>query len=235
MLITEELLLLALDDDSGKLSSIAAGDFRYGIAGGLLMDLIFNEKVKIFKDIEHKKNVIKIIAKEIEKKGISTPSDRLLNQVLTIIQKYEGEKTIERLIDLLSNHYQEFRKMLFASLVEQGVLRREEKVRLKIFKFVRHPINLLEVKENLLQRIQVVILEGKRADEQLISLLCIVRVIGMIDTVFSEEYRVSAAKKIDEIAQSDTISSTIKHMIDVMHETLMAVMMASNSPLMNFY
>jgi golgi phosphoprotein 3 len=219
LLIAEELLLLGLDDESGKLSSFSVPYLNFTLAGALLMELAIDKKISFVE--EGKRKII------IQIDDSSELSDNLLNEALQLMVKYEKKRKIEKMIGILAKHYSEFRKQLFSRLVTQGILERIEKKRLKIFKYVRHPMIKPEIKEEILINIQKVILEDETPTERITSLLALIGASEMIKAVFAKEFRKEAKKKIKAIVESDVIGKYIKRIIQSVQAALIAVIIAS--------
>src|SRR6056297_3124090 len=128
MLLAEELLLLAIDDEIGKISTSVSGSIHYGIAGAFLLDLGIREKIKI----ENKK--LKIIDED-------PTGNLILDEIMELLKQGKFRRKIRYVIVSLGNLYTKlYRKELFKRLTERGILNRVEKKKFKIFRTVRHPV-----------------------------------------------------------------------------------------------
>lgn len=209
MILAEEILLLALDDESGKLSSTSAPFINFAIAGSLLTDLALMGKIA-FETVKRDKIVVQIIDDQ-------PTQDPLLNKALFLVKDYSKDRKISKIVNLLVRKYSEFRGDLYSRLVEQGILDRIEKLRLKIFKYVRHPVINPTPKDIILVEIQNFILDDMHPSDRIISLLAIIGATEMIDTVFAKEYRKKVKKKISAIIDSDLIGSHLKSIVQSIH------------------
>ncbi|XEO76788.1 hypothetical protein WKT22_01815 [Candidatus Lokiarchaeum ossiferum] len=221
MILAEEVLLLALDDESGKLSGTSAPYINYAIAGSLLTDLALMGRIA-FETMKKDKIVVQIIDDQLTQ-------DPLLDKALIIIQEYSKERKIDKIVHLLIRKYSEFREGLFSRLVEQGILERVEKLRLKIFKYVRHPVINPSPKDAILVDIQDFIVDDKHPSDRIVGLLAIIGATEMIGTVFAKEYRKRAKKKISAIIDSDLIGSHLKSIIQSIHAAVAIAVITSST------
>ncbi len=202
MLISEEFLLLALDDDSGKISYSGASSFPFGMVSGFLLDLLFRGRI-VLKDRR-----VKLI-------DMSSTSDPLLDDILKRMGELSRELRLRSWIIQLSVAFRNvYSKGILSRLTDQGVLVREEKPRLKIFHSIRHPLVQPAIKDQVLQRIEGIILDKQDADAHFIALLSLVQECGLIGSLFIRQYRGIAETRIQELLTSDKISNQEREIIN---------------------
>ncbi len=201
LLLAEAFLLLALDDESGKISYSGASSFPFGMVGGLLLDLLFRGRLAL------KDRRVKLV-------DASSTSDPLLDDVLKRMVVLKRELGLRSWIIQLSVTFRNiYSKGLLSRLTDQGLLAREEKSRLKIFHTIRHPLQQPASKDQLLQKLQGIILDRQDGDAHDTALLSLVKECGMIGSLFVREYRGLADSRIKELLASDKISSRDKEII----------------------
>lgn len=220
MIIAEQILLLGLDDESGKVSGFSAPYLNYALAGASIADLLLQKYINISMDVNNQE-IIEFI-------GESTPKNSYLQVVFNLVRNYSKTRTLDNILNDLVRNYGKLREKLFSHLVDQGILDRVEKTRLKIFKFVRHPLQKPEIKEELLLTIQNVIIDEESPSDQIASLLALVGATYMVGTVFSKEYRKIATKKIKEYTESSIIGKEVKSLIQTLQATMTSIIIATN-------
>lgn len=201
LLIAEEFLLLALDDESGKVSYSGASSFPYGIVGGLLMDLMFRGRLTL------KDRHVKIVDEK-------PTGDPLLDDVLKRMGDLKRDLRLRSWIIQLSVTFRNvYSKGLLSRLTDQGMLVREENPRMKIFHSMRHPLKQPALKDELLQKIQGIILDKQDGDAHSTALLSLVKECGLIGSLFVRDFRGPADGRIKELLASDKLSSRDKEII----------------------
>lgn len=220
MIVAEQILLLGLDDESGKVSGFSAPYLNYAIAGASITDLLLQKKITVELNNQEEEIIRFTDQKPLE--------NDFLQKVFILLLAYEKELTLDHCVNLLVRNYGHLREKLFSNLVKQEILERIEKKRLKIFKYVRHPLKKPELKEDLLYKIQEVILENKPPNDQIASLLALVGATNMVGTVFSKENRKMATTKIKEYTESSIIGSEIKSLIQTLQATMTSIILASS-------
>ena len=212
MLIAEEFLLLTLDDESGKISFSGASSFPFGMVGSLVLELVFLGRITL------KDKHVRVI-------NTSHTGDPLLDDVLKRMGDLNRDLRLRSWIIQLSVVFRNiYSKGLLSRLTDQGMLIREEKPRLKIFHSMRHPLVRPELKNELLQRLQGIILDKQEATTRDTALLCLVHDCGLIGSLFMREYRGLAEARIKELRMSEKLEPHDKEIINSMSETLVGLL-----------
>lgn len=209
MLIAEELLLLALDDESGKLATSAAGLLHYSIAGGMLLDMVFREFITIGRQ-------------NVTCNQMAITDDPILEGALNEIKDLKQERSLNYWIGHLSSKYVYYRNAIFDRLLEDGVIGREVKKRMEIFRVVLHPFLIPEIKENLLKTIQNVLLNDEEPDERTIALLSLIQGSNLIQSIFTDEFQGEADRKITKIIKKNNLKHDIKTAINAVNSAMTA-------------
>ncbi|MBD3353345.1 MAG: hypothetical protein GF364_17825 [Candidatus Lokiarchaeota archaeon] len=207
MLLAEELLLLGLDDESGKLAASAAGSLHYGFAMAMLMDLTFRDAIVMLNG-------------KIEVNEDFIIDDPILESVFLQIKEHKDIKELEYWLDHFSRGYKDFRDSIFNRLEKDKVIGREIIKKLEIFRVVRHPLLEPEIKHDLLTAIQEVLLGKREADTRIIALLNLVEVTNLIKSIFIKDFINEALKKIDKLTKTEIIGKKIFDFITALEETV---------------
>ena len=216
MLLTEQLLLLSLDETTGKISSSTAGYFAFGLGGALLFDLYFLQRIRF-----EEEKVVPV--------DLSPLNDPLLDFVMTELGKANKPRKILEWIDGANRKYYEIRDLLYARFQAQGILGRQETKKLRLFSFIIHPLLKPQVKMDLLIEIEKVLLDDAPPSEQMAVLLSLINETHLINSLFPKEFRKAMKKKIEDISKSNIIGKAIRDVIQMMTATFMAVFVATIS------
>lgn len=115
--LVEELLLVAIDDETGKMNMSAASSIHYGLAGAILMELTLNECL----DYKNKKVIF------LDK---TDSGNKLLNESLQYLQeKNKGKgRSLKYWVQKLGTHISWNKKHIsyINHLIEKGILKQEE-------------------------------------------------------------------------------------------------------------
>lgn len=216
MLIAEELLLLALDDESGKLATSAAGLLHYSIAGGMLLDLVFRDLIIIDRHrIKCKEDIIL--------------DDPILEDVVNEIKEATQQKSLNHWIAHISSKYKSYRNAIFERLQEDGVIGREVKKRMEIFRIVLHPFLIPEIKENLLKTLQNVLINDEEPDARTITLLSLIQGSNLIQSIFIDDFQETANQKITKMLTKNTLPTELKNAIIAVNSAMSSVIKSGST------
>jgi len=157
----EELLLLALDDEKGKIISSSSHALPYGLRGALLLELFIAGKI----DIVDKKIVV------INR---NNTGNEVLDNALNIINTYHKQKTVKFWITKLTSKMKELRKDLLNGLITKGILEQQDKKVLWVIPATRYPTKNPVIENRVRKRIIGIVLQDEELDERssmLISLI----------------------------------------------------------------
>lgn len=122
--LAEELLLLALEDESGKVTPAASASLEYGLAGAVLMDLVIGGRLGVEDDS------LAVVD------GAPT-GDGVLDGALARIEASRKPRDAQHWVGKLGGDG--LKEPLLAGLVERGVLSQEERMVLWIIPLTRYP------------------------------------------------------------------------------------------------
>src|SRR4051812_48902323 len=112
LLLAEELLLIALDDDSG--ANHAQVTLDAGLAGAVLLDLVAARAVRVEGD-------------KIDAEPGQRPSHPLLSDALDAIAADSNPRTVEHWVNALPRRLKPFKRRVADGLVDRGVLSPERR------------------------------------------------------------------------------------------------------------
>jgi hypothetical protein len=208
--LAEQLLLLALDDESGKLLPLPDRALDYALAGAVLADLTRVGRVKVSRD-----NIEITDSTPVESK----PEDFGL---LDLIQA--DVKSLRGALSHLAGDAHGLRKRLTDQLVQKGVLREKGKEFLWVFHISRYPLadptSENAVKQRLRNRIRMKDIPMKEADHVLIAL---VHVCQLEFLLFSEDEQKSFAQRIEDISKHDMIGRAVTECLTEIQKAILEI------------
>ena len=208
--LAEELLIIALDPKRGKLITSSDYSIDYCIAGALLFDLTFdnkiilnNKKLEVINDIPHQ--------------------DAILKKALTIVSNFNEGESVQFWLNELCEKIPGIRNEVLDNLVRKDVLYKVEKKLLKIFSSPRYLPKQGESEHLVRTRIREIILSHKSYDIRSIMLIGLINTADLVEEVFPALNDLKAARSwIKSMSQSQKIHSSIS-------ETLQEIQSAVDS------
>ena len=198
--LMEELLLLALDDEKGKIISSSSHALPYGLRGALLLELFIAGKI----DIVDKKIVV------INR---NNTGDEVLDNALNIINTYHKQKTVKFWITKLTSKMKELRKDLLNGLITKGILEQQDKKVLWVIPATRYPTKNPVIENRVRKRIIGIVLQDEELDERSSMLISLINACELIKEVFPKDNLKDANKKIKNIIQDEKIGKAITSQI----------------------
>ena len=213
--LMEELLLLAIDDDKGKILSSSSCALPYGLRGALLLELFLAEKI----DVVDKKIVV------INK---NNTGNEVLDNALNIIDTYHKQKTVKFWITKLTSKMKELRKDLLNQLISKGILEQQDKKVLWVIPATRYPTKNPVIENRVRKRIIGIVLHNEKLDERSSMLISLINACELIKEVFPKDNLKDAKKKIKNIIQDEKVGKAITSQVsDEIMTTVMLLMMTT--------
>ena len=194
---SEEIMLLLLDDDSGKFTRVPDWSLRYALAGGVLMDLALENRIDT--DLE---NLILIDA---------TPTgDTLLDPTLKDIEQYQDTRDASFWVERTAGRSGEIREQALSRLVSLGILEQRDEHFLWVFNSRRYPVVDGEVEREVKLRIMKVLFSNELPDPRDVVITCLADACDIFSKLLSRHelnqvsYRIEQVGKLDLIGQAMT-------------------------------
>jgi len=218
MLIAEDLLLLLLDDDSGKLTHASYLDTAVG--GALLVELALVDALE----------VVKSPGMWARAKVVATPQpapadDALAAALATVSEK---ERTAQDLVGRLGKGR---RDQLLERLEERGILRREEDKVLGLFPRRRWPAVDSSHEAAVRRELGDAVVRGATPTERTAGLVAVLSAMGVAHRVLDREGLATGEvrKRAKAIADGDWAAKAVKDSIAAAQAAITATMVASTS------
>ncbi|WGW13261.1 GPP34 family phosphoprotein [Saxibacter everestensis] len=170
MLIVEDLMLLLLDDATGSIA--VAGTLFYTLGGAMLVDLALRGQVE-FDDTRAGSSGAKVHAVAGD-----PPSDPLLQSALArVARRPRDVQTL--LLEVGAGLYDP----VIDRLLERGLIRRDSKRALSVFRMTSLTINDTRHEAELLERVRAVLEDGESPDARTAAMIGLLSSSGALPTL----------------------------------------------------
>lgn len=218
MLIAEDLLLLAYDDETGK-SVIDGTRLEYGLAGALLLELSVLGKVSVAGPGEAVKRD-RLVVREATPAG-----DDVLDHALAELADDEGKKPK----NVLGSLRKGLRGRLLDRLAGRGLLRQESGTVLGIFPTTRWPAADASHEAAVRQRLQDVLVTGLAPDPRTAALVSLLLAVDGLRKVVPSEDRRAVKRRAQEIAEGDWAADAVKKAVQEVQAAVTGAILASTA------
>ena len=210
----EEILLLALDDEKGTLLPLPAEVLNYALAGAVLMELAFQNRVD--SDPTH------LIVLDTRKTG-----EPFLDDVLEEIASKESI-TIRDALYLVVARAKEILERTLQSLVDKGILERQEHRLFWVLKTRRYPLIDDKKETEVRTRIRSVVLDEEFPGPRDVVLINLMDACELSGTIFSFEELSKAQPRIQTVAKLDLLGQAIAATIEDIRGAIIDVLRYAN-------
>lgn len=207
----EEILLMALDDQTGKLHALPERALDLALAGAILMELAFQRRI----DTDQTRLML----------YDGTPTgDEHLDATLEKLKSKDGETTIQTALGMVAHDAARIRSATFHSLVEKGILREESCRFFFMFRERRYPVVDNAEEKEVKTRIREVVLTPDAIPEPRdVALICLMNACDLSHTVFTPEELKEVRPRIQQIAKMDFIGQALAKAISEIQDALLEV------------
>lgn len=237
MLIAEDLLLLAYDDESGTESGLANLDYRLG--GALLVELAMTGRVDVADAGETPAGALpggrapdagaRAARATVVVRDPSPTGHPALDAALAVVA--EKPRRAKDLVEPLSRGT---RERLLRALADRGVLRREERKVLKVFPTTRWPAEEQAHESALRRRLVAVLVDGLTPDPRTAALAALLKDSGFVTRLVAKPDRRRAEARVDELAASawaaDGVTAAVAAQVAMSAALTAAVMVTTTMP-----
>jgi golgi phosphoprotein 3 len=199
--LSQDLILLALNPQTGKTRFSFYAALEYGLVGSLLLDLVLQGKLEIDND----NRVIGASAGNTGDEFL----DRHLNEVLASSRPRTARFWITR----WRRRYRWFQPVVLQNLVDLGVLERQEQRILGLFPTQRYFLTDESIQREIVQQVRAAVLEGIGLDSRMAALISLMQASHLTDAVFRPEERPEARSRIKAIAREELVGQAVSKAI----------------------
>ena len=209
--LLEELLLLALDDEKGKIISSSSLALPYGLSGAILLEFSLAGKILV----EDKRLII------IDN---TLTGNEILDKALDIIDSSPKQKSVKYWVSKLERKMKGLKRDILSQLIKRGILTETENRFLWVIPTKRYPTNNPEPENQVRKRIKAIVLDGEASDERSELLISLINSCSLVNEIFCKDERKVAKKRIKEIVESEKVGESIT---DTINEIIMAVIIGA--------
>lgn len=185
-LIVEDVMLLLLDDESG--SPAGAGTLHYSLGGALLVDLVLADRI------------------EVGRKGVTVVDgppmgDPLLDDALAKVA--EKRRGVHALLFVLG---QGLTERVVERLAERGLVRRETRKVLRLFRTTTWPAEDARHETELRGQLRRVLVDGEQPGARAAAIISLLNAINVLYIVLDDLPWRAVAKRASEIQKGEWVS-----------------------------
>lgn len=185
--LTEELVLLCLDDEEGHISEKYTEALPYGIIGGAIFELLAEGSVK---EEDGK----------LRADGITSLANPIVAEVYQQIKETPDSKTIRDWMSFFTTQNDDLVERQLENLVSSGVLQRvEDKKLLGLMTETNYEPNDPSVERNVRDRLRGIILEDEQPSIRDAFLVAVVKPMKLIPELFSQMEQGLALNKANRL------------------------------------
>lgn len=199
--LSQDLVLLALNPQTGKTRFSWYAVLEYGLVGSLLLDLVLRDKLEIDDD----NRVIGATAGNTGDEFL----DRHLNEVLASSRPQTARFWITR----WRRRYRWFQPIVLQNLVDLGVLERQEQRILGLFPTQRYFLTDESIQREIIQQVRAAVLAGTGLNSRMAALISLMQASHLTDAMFGPEERPEARSRIKAIAEGELVGQAVSKAI----------------------
>jgi len=210
--LAEDIILLLLDDDTGKLASIDLMTLNYAMAGAVLMDLALRNKIDT--DLES------LIVAD------STPTGlQMLDTYLDKISSENKENNTRYWLTELSNYGEDIVDSVLNMLVEKKILKTEEKKILWVIATRVYPMIDDKEEKEVKRRIIDLLMSDEIPTPQDVVLVSLMDTCSLFTTILSSKEVERLSSRIEQIRKLDLIGQEVTKVLERLRSDIAEAML----------
>lgn len=210
-LLAEDLLLLALDDEKGKIIFSSSTALPYGLAGAILLQLSYEGKISLNDD---RVNVV-------DSSPVNIP---ILDQCLSLITDTPKPKKVQRWLTLFSGRKVDLKNQLIQGLITKDVIKETEHKILYLIPSKRYPMINGTHENQIRQNIKNIVLNQSPSTQHFTSLISLIHACELINEIFDKSDRKQAKQNIKKIIKNEKVGDSVTQKVN---EIILAAVMVS--------
>ncbi len=208
---SEEILLLALDEKTGRLHPLPERSLEFALAGAVLAELAVA-------------NRIATDASKLRVKDSSPTGDAILDAALKFLPKDEPTMTLQKGVARIALQADKLKPLLYADLVKKGILQQEDKKFLWVLRERRYPTIDDREEREVRARIRDIVLNPAAVPgPQDVVLIGLMDACDLDSFIFAPEELERSAERIKQIGGQDSIVAALSRAISEMQQAILDV------------
>ncbi len=210
--LAEDIILLLLDDDTGKIASIDLMTLNYAMAGAVLMDLALRNKID--NDLES------LIVAD------STPTGlQMLDTYLDKISSENKENNTRYWLTELSNYGEDIVDSALNMLVEKKILKTEEKKILWVIATRVYPMIDDKEEKEVKRRIIDLLMSDEIPTPQDVVLVSLMDTCSLFTMILSSKEVEKLSSRIEQIRKLDLIGQEVTKVLERLRSDIAEAML----------
>ena len=210
----EEIVLLSLDDKSGKFVDLPPLAMDQALAGAALLELAFQNRIDT--DLTHLTLV-----------NAKPTGEGMLDPLLEKIVEAKDKKDAKYWVGVFSAEGEKLREKTLDRLVQRGIIKREEKRFLWVIPGRRYPMVNNQEEQEVRKRIQSVIAEGEVPGPRDVVLISLSSACQLLRSVFSDADLLKYSARIAEVSKMDLIGRAVSKSVAEVQDAVMRAVLYS--------
>lgn len=207
----EEILLLALDEKTGRLHPLPERALEFALAGAVLAELAFLNRLDT--DATH------MVVVNAEPMG-----DPVLDEALKSLPPNEPKLTTQKALARVALKADVLKKLLFEELQRRGILQHQEQKFLWVLRERRYPVVDNREEREVRARIrELVLTPGAIPDPRDVVLIGLMDACDLDTFVFTPEELSKSAERIKQICRMDFIVQALSRAIGEIQQAILEV------------
>lgn len=208
--LSQDLILLALNPQTGKTRFSWYAALDYGLVGSLLLDLVLQGKLEIDND---NRVIGAIIALRNSAGTAGNTGNEFSDQCLSEVLASSRPRTARFWVTRWRRRYLGIQTIVLQSLVDLGVLERQEQRILGLFPTQRYFLTDESIQREIVQQVRAAVLEGIGLDSRMAALISLMQASHLTDAMFRPEERSEARSRIKAIAEGELVGKAVSKAI----------------------
>jgi Golgi phosphoprotein 3 len=210
LFLHEEIMLLALKDESGTIAS--GTSYQFALAGAALAELLLNKRIQV-ETVKKKK-----YAQLVDTAPLGDPVlDECLGKVVDAKKRQQLQTWVSRFSGLKN-----LKNRVAQSLVRRGILRADEDKVLLLFTRKIFPEVNPEPERKLIKRLREAIFSDKEnIDPRTVVLLSIAKSADLLKVVFDKKALKDRKGRIEQVVNGELSGKATKEAIEAMQAAVM--------------
>ncbi len=215
LILAEEFLLLALDDEKGSVK-LGGRDHKPGLAGALLLDLAASGAVRVTDD-------------KLEADPGGRPEHPLLREAHGVIAGSEKRRGAKGWVNQLPRELKPLDDRVADGLVERGALRREEGKILGLFDSTKYPEADGSAEAGVRESLAAVLRSQRQPTPREAALIALLRSYDQIAKLVDKDERKAAKARAKEVADQGIAGKAVDDTLKATQAAVIAATMAATT------
>jgi hypothetical protein len=185
--LQEELMLLALDDNAGKIVEQAQRPLKLSLVSAVLTELTLTGRLSVDP------------AGHVSAATAAPTGDALMDEVLNRIRQTNPPRTAPAWLQTLPNSLRDVEARVMQRLVQRGAILQKEERKFIFMKVTSFPQNNAGFEQNTRRRLREVVIDMAQPDDRTMALIGLVKMCNLVETAFPYTEWNQARMRIDQL------------------------------------